>query len=149
MPAEGVRGARETDYPDIRGLLLSVWSNPNDELGIWDFVVANDPAFDLTAGPPCAALFTTWPPPEGPWPCSTGDRSSTLASVAPRASRRSGRSYLWRRTGRMGQAECLGAAGGSPPLRMKVAPGEALARLRADFPRLYPKYSEAPYYFWF
>jgi hypothetical protein len=45
LPAEEVRGARETDYPDIRGLLLSVWSNPNDELG-WDFVVANDPAFN-------------------------------------------------------------------------------------------------------
>lgn len=47
-----------------------------------------------------------------------------------------------------GAGEGFGATGGSPPLRVKVAPGEALARLLADFPRLYPKYSEAPYYFW-
>lgn len=38
-----VRGARAEDYPAVRELILSVWEDPDDELGIWDYTTANDP----------------------------------------------------------------------------------------------------------
>jgi len=41
-----VRGAREHDYPAVRRLLAAVWSNPDDELGIWDHLTASDPSLE-------------------------------------------------------------------------------------------------------
>ena len=46
MTGRAERGARASDYPALRDLLLSAWPNPNDELGIWDYLVASDPTLE-------------------------------------------------------------------------------------------------------
>lgn len=53
MPNEVlVRGATPRDYPAIRDLLSDAFNNPDDESGIFDALIANDPSF----APDCARL---------------------------------------------------------------------------------------------
>ncbi|MGE5559433.1 MAG: GNAT family N-acetyltransferase [Chloroflexota bacterium] len=47
-----VRGATPHDYPAIREILIDAFKNPDDEVGIWDVLVARDPSFT----PDCARV---------------------------------------------------------------------------------------------
>ncbi len=44
-----VRGATLQDYPAIRDIINDAFGNADDESGIWDLLVENDPAFGSPA----------------------------------------------------------------------------------------------------